>query len=42
MNDNNSITRQENETHNTDVDDPNFIQMIETDDISRWTNLLGI
>ena len=30
MNDNNSITRQENDTHNTDVDDPNFIQMIET------------
>ena len=30
MNDNNSITRKENETHNTDVNDPNFIQMIET------------
>ena len=29
MNDNNSITRQENETHNTDVNDPNFIQMSE-------------
>ena len=30
MNDNKSIPRQENETHNTDVNDPNFIQMIET------------
>ena len=29
MNGNNSITRQENETHNTDVNDPNFIQMSE-------------
>ena len=29
MNDNNSITRQENETHNTDVNDPSFIQMSE-------------
>ena len=29
MNDNNSITMQENETHNTDVNDPNFIQMSE-------------
>ena len=29
MNDINSITRQENETHNTDVNDPNFIQISE-------------
>ena len=42
MNDNKSIARQENETHNTDVNDPTFIQMIETIKISTWTNLLGI